>query len=161
MNRDDTLALLRARSALTSQPYGDDAVDTWHEALVEWTGPECRRALIRAARHHEKVTVAHLIEHLPRHDREPPPPPQRCELCDGTGWVEAARDRAHDPGVCNPTVERPCACSAVVPCRCSTGKTMIGVAATIREHNDRHRPHHPPASAPPLARRPAQDELEF
>jgi hypothetical protein len=73
MNRDQTQAILKARSALTSQPYGEDAIDTWHEALGQWAYADCRKALIRAAREHPKISLAHLVESLPHHS--PPTPP--------------------------------------------------------------------------------------
>lgn len=69
MNQHETRALLRTRSALTSQPYGDDVVDAWHDALEAWTFEECRAALIKTSREHQRITVAHLIEKLPHHPR--------------------------------------------------------------------------------------------
>lgn len=69
MNHHETRALLRARSALTSQPYGDDAVDVWQHALEDWTLDECRTALVKSSREHDRVTVAHLVERLPHKPR--------------------------------------------------------------------------------------------
>lgn len=69
MTRDETRMLLRHRSALTSQPYGDDAIIAWHDALNEWTLDECRLALTRASREHKTITVAHLVERLPYHPK--------------------------------------------------------------------------------------------
>jgi hypothetical protein len=74
MTRDETASLLRARSALTSQPYGDDVVDAWHEALGQWSYFETRAALIRAARDEQRVSVAHLVDKLPKRSRDTSPP---------------------------------------------------------------------------------------
>ena len=67
MNQHETRALLRTRSALTSQPYSDDVVTAWCQALNEWTLDECRAALTKASREHKTITVAHLVERLPNH----------------------------------------------------------------------------------------------
>jgi hypothetical protein len=77
MTRDETLTILRARSALTSQPYGDEAIDAWHQALAEWTLDECRTALTRAARAEKRITVAHLTERLPHRSPIPAHEPRR------------------------------------------------------------------------------------
>jgi hypothetical protein len=68
MNPDETLALLKARRALTGQVYDDDAVAAWHEALSVWSYDCVRTALIRAARDNTRITVAHIVERL-----QPPP----------------------------------------------------------------------------------------
>jgi hypothetical protein len=70
MTRDETLTLLRTRSALTSQPYSDDVAEAWHDALHEWSLTEARNALVQAARDEKRITVAHLVERLP--SRTPP-----------------------------------------------------------------------------------------
>jgi hypothetical protein len=64
MRREETRTLLRTRSSLTSQPYGEETIDVWCEALDEHAYDVCRTALIEAARHHERVTLAHLFEHF-------------------------------------------------------------------------------------------------
>ena len=76
MNRDETHRLLRQRSALTSQPYGEDVIDAWQVALEEWTFDQCNAALIRAAREDKRITIAHLTERLPHRSRYPDAPPQ-------------------------------------------------------------------------------------
>jgi len=46
---------------------------------------------------------------------QPATVPDRCELCDGTGWIECLDERRHRTG-CQ---ERDtCFCHAVTPCRC-------------------------------------------
>jgi len=160
MTRDETTALLRVRSGLTSQPYSEDVADAWHDALCEWTFNENRRAMILASRDATRVTIANLVAHLPQRERTPAAAPgPACELCDGTGWVESPPERAHRPSVCtprpakpctcNPTDERPCNCNptkaidchchAVEPCRCTTGRRATDVHRSIVEHNDRTR----------------------
>ena len=74
MNRDETARLLRARSALTSQPYGDETIDAWQRALDQWTLAECRSALTAAARSEKLITPRHIIERLPAHSNITPPP---------------------------------------------------------------------------------------
>lgn len=64
MNPEETLALLKARRALTGQIYDDDAVTAWHEALSVWSYDNVRTALIRAARDNTRITVAHIVERL-------------------------------------------------------------------------------------------------
>jgi hypothetical protein len=107
MTRDETAKLLKTRSGLTSQPYGDDAITDWTDALEDRTYDECRRALIRAAIDEKKITVAHITERLtPRSDadrrHEPPvcircgllpaePLRTRCEYCQTAVDDEVAR----------------------------------------------------------------------
>jgi hypothetical protein len=76
-------------------------------------------------------------------------PPARCELCDGTGWVESPPERAHNSTTCHPTEERPCCCHAVEPCRCSNGRRNVAVAQRIHAENDRTKRHAEPAAPPP------------
>jgi hypothetical protein len=66
MNRDESRMLLRTRSGLTSQPYSESVIDDWHAVLEDLDYLECSKALKDAARRHDKVTPAHVIEHLPR-----------------------------------------------------------------------------------------------
>ena len=138
MTRDETAKLLRVRSALTSQPYGDDTIDAWHDVVGERAFVECRTALLDASKTDKRITVAHLIEHLPTIARTRTPPDQ-CELCDGCGTVAVPHERAHNPRVCRPSVEHPCICHAVEPCRCSAGRGMDDVLRRIVEYNDQHR----------------------
>ena len=131
MNRDDTRTLLKTRSGFTSQPYGDDAIDAWHDALDQWTYHECRTALVKAARTHRTITVAHIVELLPPIINTPATPLDHCELCDNTGWVDHPH---HRPKVCN---DNPCRCHAVTPCRCTKGQAMIETQRRIIEANRR------------------------
>jgi hypothetical protein len=77
MNRTETTALLRARAALTSQPYGDEAIDAWHQALAHYAFVDLKAALLRVALDHKQITVAHLTEQLPR--PRPPEPDKPTE----------------------------------------------------------------------------------
>lgn len=56
--------------------------------------------------------------------------PAVCELCDGTGWVQAADLIEQIAGEPHPY-------SQVTPCRCSIGERMRPVHASILEHNRR------------------------
>jgi hypothetical protein len=114
VDRDETTLLLRARSGLTSQPYSDDVTAAWCEALRPWTYTQARAALVDAAREEKRITVAHLVDRLPRTSHTPRHR-EHCELCDGTGWTFAPQ--AHHPATCNAD---PCLCEAVVRCRCTT-----------------------------------------
>lgn len=143
MNRDETAKLLKARSALTSQPYGDDTIDAWHDVLTERTFVECRTALLDASKTDKRIAVAHVIEHLPTIARTSTAPPDYCELCDGCGTVSVPPERAHNPRVCRPTPEHPCICHAVEPCRCTAGQGMGDVLRRIVEYNDHHRARQP------------------
>lgn len=87
MNRDEVTRLLRARSALTSQPYSDDVIDAWAEALDEWDFDQCRAALMRASRATKRVTVADVIECLPRKSSYHETPPAG----DWSGPTEGSR----------------------------------------------------------------------
>lgn len=72
-------------------------------------------------------------------DRHRPPPP-RCELCDGTGWVDAPPLLAHRSTTCRgePGTDT-CHCHAVTPCQCSRGNRMNSTEARIHEANIRSR----------------------
>lgn len=84
VTREQTLALLRARSALTSQPYGADHADLWAKALEWWSFDDAHPALVEAARTHRTVAVADIVHQLEQHRAErrrrqaeqPPPPDQ-------------------------------------------------------------------------------------
>jgi hypothetical protein len=140
VNRDDTARLLRVRSALTSQPYGDEAIDAWHEVLKDRDFAVCRTAMVDASKTDKRITVAHLLDRLPQSERHRVDPPEACELCDGSGWVSIPSWRAHNPRHCRPTEALPCACHACEPCRCSTGRRMVDVQRRINQHNAETRP---------------------
>lgn len=135
MTRDEAKTLLRTRSAFTSQPYSDDVVDDWYEALADWDFKQARTALVIAARAEKRITVAHVVDRLPQRSRAPEAPPAYCGLCDGTGWVQAMQFEAHNPKVCTPTEARPCLCTASKPCRCTAGQAAADVHRRILEHN--------------------------
>lgn len=96
MNHDETATILKARSSLTSQPYGPDVVDIWHEALKGWTYTEVRNALIRAGRDHPRISIAHVVERLaPLPSNTPEGHPRSC-ICAGRGFIEIEqRDARH------------------------------------------------------------------
>jgi hypothetical protein len=64
MRREETRVLLRIRSSLTSQPYGEETIDVWAEALEDQSLDSARTALVEAARHNERVTIAHLFSYF-------------------------------------------------------------------------------------------------
>ena len=137
MNRDDAARLLRTRSALTSQPYGDETIDAWLDVLGDRRFDEVRSALLQASRSEKRITIAHVIEQLPGRNGRPAAAPIDCELCGGDGWRSVPAIVAHDPKHCRPTEERPCSCHAVEPCRCTAGQANVDVRRRIIEHNDR------------------------
>jgi len=98
MTFDETVLLLRSRRTLTGQVYDDVAFNAWHTALEPWSYTEVLVAMIEAVRTESKVTVAHVVKHLP-----PPPPspgPTRdahsiaC-ICGGRGWIETEQHDQH------------------------------------------------------------------
>lgn len=68
MNTEETTALLKIRRELTGESLNDGTISAWSEALNGWTLNQCRKAMIAAARDHQRVSVRHLVEQLP-----PPP----------------------------------------------------------------------------------------
>jgi hypothetical protein len=131
MNLDETTSLLRNRSALTSQPYSAGVAELWQAALCDWSYRECRAALLAAARADRKVSVAQVIDHLPKRSAPPALPPVHCELCDGTGTRPAHSDH------CTGTPERDCGGCAAIACRCTVGQTMAPVLERIVNAPDR------------------------
>lgn len=139
MNRDDTARLLRTRSALTSQPHGDEAIEAWYAVLGAFPFDVCYRALLSAARETTRVTVSHVVEHMPSTDRRPEEIPEDCELCDGSGWETVEGEAVHDRRYCRATEPEDCHCSGVVPCRCTTGQRRRDVHQRIIDSNARER----------------------
>lgn len=70
MTITDTAELLRNRRNLTGQTYNEDTITDWCDALEGWTYEQCRNALLAASRDERRITIAHIIERLPR-DPEP------------------------------------------------------------------------------------------
>jgi hypothetical protein len=151
MNVDETTNALKVRRDLTGESFNDGTITAWCEALGAWPIAKVRTAIVAAAREHQRVTVAHVVDHLPQQARPPATPPAQCVLCDGSGWVSVPTAQAHNPRYCHPTPERPCCCHAAEPCRCTTGQGMADVHRSILEHSDRTRPN--------WARDPAPDQL--
>ncbi len=133
MNLDETRQLLRTRSGYTSQPYSDDVIAAWHDALEHWTYDDCRTALVKASREHQKIAVAHLVDLLPPLIRTPTTPLDKCELCDDTGWVD---DPSYHSKRC-PRTTKDCPCHGVKPCRCTRGRQMVETQRRIYETNNR------------------------
>lgn len=81
-------------------------------------------------------------------------PPPHCELCDGTGWVDAPAELAHRSTTCRAEVAtEQCRCSALEPCRCTRGQRAAGVHERIARANgwraalpDRHAVTTPPSA---------------
>lgn len=89
MNRDDARRLLLLRRELTSESFSDATIDAWHDALDDRPFDQSRTALIVASRSEKRVTIAHVVEHLPPRtagrgvDRHA----TSC-ICAGRGWIE-------------------------------------------------------------------------
>jgi hypothetical protein len=92
MNTTEAGELLRTRRNLTGGTYNDDTITAWHEALQPWTYEQCHDALVIACRGERKVTVAHLVEHLPQQQRTRRDDRHSAScLCAGRGWIESER----------------------------------------------------------------------
>jgi len=68
--------------------------------------------------------------------------PARCQLCNGTGWVEATPAEAHLPTHCKGTPgavtgDGGCHCHAVHPCNCSNGQQARVIAELIQHERNR------------------------
>lgn len=130
MTSDETVAVLKVRRDLTGESFNDGTVIAWTEALGAWPMPAVRSAVVAAAREHKRVAVADVVERLPQRAR-PLAPPADCELCDGTGWVDAT------PVQLNLNPDAPVPTSKVKPCRCTRGQQMIETHRRILEANRR------------------------
>lgn len=119
VNTQDTLIALKVRRDLTGESFNDGTIAVWTEALAPWPMPTVRKAIINAAKEHNRVTIAHIVGRLPQ--RTPPTTHlEHCELCDGTGWVDEPRYHSRR---CRQT--EPCHCHGVTPCRCTRGRQMV------------------------------------
>ncbi len=132
MDTADTLVALRIRRDLTGESFNDGTIEAWADALDYWPLTEVRKAITIAARTHNRISVALVVEQLPPRIRLPAPPPETCDLCDGTGWVD-------DPQYHSRTCARAggCHCHGVKPCRCTKGQAMIETQRRIHEANNR------------------------
>jgi hypothetical protein len=153
MNREETATLLRARSALTSQPYGPDVIDAWHDALAGYRLPVVRAALTTAARVRRTVTLADIVEHLPVREARPyDRVAHECQLCGGMGWAmtDPAGHGTYTPCECR---DRPMPTRVVEPWHPPTDEEKANVRrmlATIRPLLARQRlPRPTPAPGPP------------
>jgi len=135
MNTDETITALRVRRDLTGESFNDGTVGAWTEALRPWPMPTVCSAVVAAARQHKRVAVADVVERLPQRTREAPP--RHCELCDGTGWVDAPPRVWPD--------ER--TSTQVQPCRCSEGQAGARSRIWTERH---HRPALEQATEPPI-----------
>ena len=91
MDRTDVGKLLARRSTFTSQPYGEQMIDSWHEQLLHVDYGEGVVAMSRACRAHERVHLKHFLDALHEHQvakRNRRPEPQLdCPDCGGYGWA--------------------------------------------------------------------------
>jgi hypothetical protein len=88
MNRGQTEQLLRRRRDLTGESLNDGTVDAWREALAETDFAAAMKAIVSAARTHDRVSVGALMEALPRAQRRSHTDPigaAGCPGCDGLG----------------------------------------------------------------------------
>lgn len=94
MNQTEAGELLRARRELTGGTYNDETVTAWQRVLADLDYDACREALFDAARNEKRITVAHIVERLPR---RPTTGDERNHsrscICAGRGWLET---EAHD-----------------------------------------------------------------
>ena len=81
---------------------------------------------------HISTAAFHTAYVAAKRQRESYRPPAHCELCDGTGWVDApgVQLTLDDPDAPAPT-------SKVKPCRCTRGQQMIETQRRILEANNR------------------------
>jgi len=108
MTRDETTDLLRIRQTRTGENFGAAMLDEWTDALRDTDYGAAIVAMRRACTKHAKVNwyqfheelAAHLRDRRDRHAEHAEA--LDCDLCGGTGWQYAGRDRRG-----NPTVE-PC-----------------------------------------------------
>jgi hypothetical protein len=97
MNTSDITELLRIRRELTGENFNNGTVQAWTEAFKQRTTDQVRLALVAASLTHQRVTVAHIVEHLPT---PAGPGPRRdthslaC-ICNGRGWIETEHHRQH------------------------------------------------------------------
>jgi len=132
MDTADTLIALRIRRDLTGESFNDGTIEAWADALDYWPLTEVRRAITAAARAHNRVSVAQVVEHLPPRAALPTTPLDKCELCDATGWVN---DEHYHARLCRR--DAPCHCHGVKPCRCTRGHQMVETQRRIHETNSR------------------------
>lgn len=120
----------------------------WRDELINLDPTHAATAYRRCARTaHRPPTPADFLDayDTARQDARTnnPPQPERCQLCNATGWIDAPPTDAHHPTTCQgtPGLERGdggCWCHAVKPCRCTTGQTMTAVHARILDTNNTH-----------------------
>jgi hypothetical protein len=88
MNRRETEQLLRRRRDLTGESLNDGTVDAWTEALADTDFSAAMKAVVAAARTHDRVSVGALIGALARPQRRSHTDPigaAGCPECDGLG----------------------------------------------------------------------------
>ena len=69
MDPADTLIALRVRRDLTGESFNNGTIEAWSDALDYWELADVRKAIIKASRIHPRVTVPHVVEHLPQRPR--------------------------------------------------------------------------------------------
>lgn len=95
MTQTEAAELLRLRRALTGVTYNDETVTAWYQALDGQDYEACRSALIAAAQTEKRITVAHVVEQLPRRQRTGNEQTHsRSCICAGRGWIEVEQHDA-------------------------------------------------------------------
>jgi hypothetical protein len=88
MNQTETAELLRTRRGLTGETYNDDTVAAWRDALDGQDYEACRTAVINSSKTEKRITVAHVVAQLPRHERPNDRNHSVACICSGRGWIE-------------------------------------------------------------------------
>lgn len=120
MNTAETTALLRVRRDLTGETFNDGTVTAWRDALADWQLPAVRTALVAAAREHQRVTVAHVTERLPRRSTAPVAPPPDPRPC---GCPPIIRDDQGHPLLCQHEIANGLAGIARIRAQLATPRT--------------------------------------
>lgn len=107
MNTDEVTALLKLRSQLTRNPYGNDTITAWTQALSDVTAEDATTALKLIARNGEaSIGVPQIRAQIramhPRPVYSEPIGTPGCARCAGTGFTLDHEHRARPCRDCRP-----------------------------------------------------------